>query len=185
MTHWKALAKPDCPYFGEQDLPEPGAVLTVTIRAHKLEEVMSDRGKQKKGVLYFAENIKPLILNVTNGKAIAKLYGKDADKWGGKRISLYLDPTVRFGKEQVGGIRVKAPIERTQTGAVKCAGCGQEIVGVGSSSAAQIASGTKKTYGRCLCWNCASKLRAEQQTSHAATETETETGAKSEQKTEA
>lgn len=30
----------------------------------------------------------------------------DASQWVGKRATLYLDPTIRFGKEVVGGIRV-------------------------------------------------------------------------------
>lgn len=33
-------------------------------------------------------------------------WGDDAKKWQGQRVTLYLDPDVRFGKEAVGGIRL-------------------------------------------------------------------------------
>lgn len=33
-------------------------------------------------------------------------WGKDADQWAGRRMTLYGDPSVKFGGEVVGGIRV-------------------------------------------------------------------------------
>src|SRR5690242_14915165 len=33
-------------------------------------------------------------------------WGDDATQWPGRRVTLYRDPTIRFGKDQVGGIRV-------------------------------------------------------------------------------
>lgn len=33
-------------------------------------------------------------------------WGDDATLWPGRRVTLYRDPTIRFGKDQVGGIRV-------------------------------------------------------------------------------
>lgn len=156
MTNWKALAKPDCPYFGEQDFAALDEVKTVTIASHKIEQVQNESGKSRKGVLRFREAVKPLILNVTNSKTIAKLYGRDADGWIGKRIALYFDPNVRFGRELVGGVRVKAPAPQGENTA-KCANCGQPIQPAGKMTAEQTAKYTTKKYGRPLCTACATK----------------------------
>lgn len=159
MTSWKALAKPDCPYFGEQDFSSPDEVKTVTIASHNIEQVQNESGKSRKGVLRFRENVKPLILNVTNGKSIAKLYGKDADGWIGKQIALYFDPNVRFGRELVGGVRVKAPVVKSAN-APTCTDCYQPIQPAGKMTAEQTAAYTAKKYGRALCASCAQKEAA-------------------------
>lgn len=159
MTNWKALAKPDSPYFGEQDFTSPDEIKTVTIASHQVEQVQNESGKSRKGVLRFREGVKPLILNVTNGKTIAKLYGKDADGWIGKRIALYFDPNVRFGRELVGGVRVKAPAAQGEH-AAKCADCGEPIQPAGKMTAAQTAAYTEKKYGRALCAACATREAA-------------------------
>src|SRR5699024_10237103 len=39
-------------------------------------------------------------------RVLLAAWGDDATEWQGRRVTLYLDPTVRFGKEQVGGIRI-------------------------------------------------------------------------------
>ena len=157
MTNWKTLAKPDCPYFGEQDFTSPDEVKTVTVASHNIEQVQNESGKSRKGVLRFKENVKPLILNVTNSKTIAKLYGKDADGWIGKRIALYFDPNVRFGRELVGGVRVKAPEAQADGAALRCKACGKPIQPAGNMTAEQTASYTAKKYGRALCGACATK----------------------------
>lgn len=160
MTSWKALAKPDCPYFGEQDFTAPDEVKTVTIASHSIEPVQNESGKSRKGVLRFREHVKPLILNVTNSKTIAKLYGKDADGWIGKRIALYFDPNVRFGREMVGGVRVKAAAAEAAANALICTDCHQPIQPVGKMTAEQTAAYTAKKYGRALCASCAQKEAA-------------------------
>jgi hypothetical protein len=35
-----------------------------------------------------------------------KVWGDESDVWIGRRVTLYRDPTVRFGKDAVGGIRL-------------------------------------------------------------------------------
>lgn len=161
---WKALAKPDCPYFGEQDFATQDEQKTVTIAGHSIEQVQNESGKSRKGVLRFRENVKPLILNVTNGKSIAKLYGKDADGWIGKRIVLYFDPNVRFGRETVGGVRIKPPAAQADTEVVRCKACGQPIQPAGKMTAEQTAAYTAKKYGRALCSACATKEAQQHET---------------------
>ena len=60
---------------------------------------------QKKYSVAFEESDKQLILNVTNAKTIANLYGDDTRDWIGKRIKLFAQQ-VDFRGEQVMAIRV-------------------------------------------------------------------------------
>jgi hypothetical protein len=39
-------------------------------------------------------------------RVLANCWGKQASEWVGRRIELYCDPDVMFGKEKVGGIRI-------------------------------------------------------------------------------
>ena len=39
-------------------------------------------------------------------RVLAACWGADASKWGGRRVELYLDPNVTFGKEKPGGTRI-------------------------------------------------------------------------------
>jgi hypothetical protein len=39
-------------------------------------------------------------------RLLVAAWGDDATAWRGRRVRLYRDPTIRFGKDQVGGIRV-------------------------------------------------------------------------------
>lgn len=41
-------------------------------------------------------------------RVLIAAWGTDAAKYVGRRIELYGDPTIRFGKDAVGGIRIKA-----------------------------------------------------------------------------
>jgi hypothetical protein len=81
----------------------------VTIRRIEEETIAQD----DKWVLYFdlRQSTKGLVLNQTNAKTIAKLYGEDSDEWIGKSITLF--PTeVDFKGDQVEAIRIrsKAPV---------------------------------------------------------------------------
>lgn len=39
-------------------------------------------------------------------RILAAAWGPDAEQWAGRRMTLYTDPDVTFGKEKTGGIRV-------------------------------------------------------------------------------
>lgn len=88
-------------------------------REHTVEIVKVEAGaltgengrKTKKPVLSFKGARKKLAINKTNGKIIAKLYGKDCDAWVGKRITIY-PTTTNFGGETVDCIRVKPHVPK-------------------------------------------------------------------------
>ena len=163
--HWKKIVKPDAPYFGEQDFDSIDQIFLVTITELRSEQVRTDRGTEIHGVLHFAEDVKPLILNITNGKKIAELYGKMCENWSGKQIALYFDPNVRFGGQRVGGVRVADP-KKKKPKAEKCSVCGHEIAAFGRMSGQEMAAYTASKYGAPMCAECATKA--------AETKTETE-----------
>lgn len=90
-------------YLKKEDFPSPQVL---TIKNLSLEEV----GKgDTRWVLWFNEKVKGLALNVTKIKLLEAAYGQESDDWLGKKVKLSLDPTVMFGTQQVGGIKLETP----------------------------------------------------------------------------
>lgn len=75
----------------------------LTIAKVEIKEVGQE--KVRKGVIYFAEFDRGLILNKTNSRTIAALYGAETDRWKGKRVWLYRSETT-FQNKSVSCIRV-------------------------------------------------------------------------------
>ena len=95
-------------YLRKEDVTPP---LIATISGLTHENLAKDNeAPEMKYILQFVENLKPMVLNLTNGKLIAIVTGEeDTDNWIGKKITLWNDPTVSFGDKMKGGIRVKLP----------------------------------------------------------------------------
>ncbi|HLE35670.1 MAG TPA: hypothetical protein VI699_00835 [Candidatus Acidoferrales bacterium] len=76
--------------------------MNLTIKG--VEQEMLDDGP--KPVVSFREIEKGLVLNKTNARTIAKLYGVETGAWAGKTITIF--PTqVDYRGEQVAAIRVR------------------------------------------------------------------------------
>jgi len=102
--HWRSMMD-EKEYLFAFDLQ--GREVTVTIEKISGGEVIGDKGKKsKKPVAKFEGKEKKLILNVTNCKTIAQLYGNDTAAWAGKKIMLYAT-TTQNGGETVECIRVR------------------------------------------------------------------------------
>ena len=159
FTHWKKLFNPD--YLGSWAF-EPGEEKVVTIGYVRSEMVVGADGKKEEcTVVHFREkNLKPMILNATNGKAITKLLGTPyLEEWQDKRIVLGVQKVKAFG-DVVDAVRVLAkrpPAPAEADPPMLCADCAKEIKPFGKMSAAQLAKYTKDKYGRCLCSDCAGK----------------------------
>ena len=84
---------------------------TLTIREVRRENVAPpEEDPQFKGVMYFEEEVNPLVLNVTNAGAIFEMSDTyDTDEWSGLTIEVYRDPDVGFSGKRTGGIRVRRP----------------------------------------------------------------------------
>lgn len=105
QTHWKKLHNPD--YLGAWSIT-PNEDLIATIKTVGLEMVTGTDGKKEElTVVHFMEDIKPMILNVTNSKTIAKVHQTPyIEEWAGKQIQLYSTPVKAFG-ETVEALRVR------------------------------------------------------------------------------
>jgi hypothetical protein len=105
-THWKKLINPD--YIGAYAL-QPDEDLVVTIDYVKREQVTGTGGKKEECTVAHLVGQKPLILNVTNSKSIAKLYGSYIEDWAGKQITLYASMTKLAG-DMVECLRIRPSV---------------------------------------------------------------------------
>jgi len=103
-THWKKTMNPN--YLGAYAL-EPNQDMVVEITDVKTESVMNADGRNEECLVAHLKDQKPLIVNKTNAKAIAKVCGSNyIEDWKGKQIALYIANVKAFG-ELVEAIRVR------------------------------------------------------------------------------
>jgi hypothetical protein len=76
------------------------------------QDTMSDG--EVKPILKFT-NSKSMVLNITNGRMLASLYGHDCDKWAGKWVQLVSTYT-DFGGKQTPCIRLRPPPAKPSAG---------------------------------------------------------------------
>lgn len=158
-THWKKLTNPN--YMGDYSIPE-GQDLIARID-HVAQETINDpNGKKKEAVVaHFADGNKPMVLNKTNMKTMTKIFGTAyIEDWRGRSIQIYYDPNIKFGREKVGGLRVRPFIPQQQTASLICADCGKPITGAAGKDAAWISKYTHQKYGKELCASCAEAEKA-------------------------
>lgn len=84
-----------------------------TIKSVKLEDMPGDAGEQK-WVLYFREEQKGLVMNMTTIRVLEQAFGDDTDHWTGNRVMVYVDPSVSFAGRIVGGLRIRTPKKGVQ-----------------------------------------------------------------------
>jgi len=106
-THWKRLMNPD--YIGAYWLPE-GEDATVTID-YVVREIITGTGGKKEEctVAHLKSGVKPFILNATNSKTIAKLYGPYIEDWHGKKITLFAS-TAKLAGDTVECLRIRPKV---------------------------------------------------------------------------
>ena len=154
-------------YLGSWDIEDiPNKELVLTIADIRDEKVTANGRDEVCTVCYFTNSTyKPMILNVTNKKTLAKLYKtKESEKLKGKAVAIGIEKVKAFGDVH-DALRIKKKIpELVQKALPKCEQCGQDIMAASGMTAEQVASYTKEKYGSCLCGKCASeKKKAVQQ----------------------
>ena len=104
-THWKKLRNPD--YIGAYAI-DPGTEPVYTIKLVRNEMVVGADGKKEEcTVMHFHENVKPMILNATNAKTVAKMVGSDyVEEWQGHRVQLFCAQVKAFG-DTVEALRIR------------------------------------------------------------------------------
>ena len=108
-THYRKAF--NSPYLSSADIVEP---TNLTISHVKLEVDKTKKTKDMMNTAYFVEKeirsgekLKPMILNATNSKAIAKITGQSfLEDWEDVLVTVYVDKSVRFGKDTVEGLRI-------------------------------------------------------------------------------
>lgn len=105
-THYKKLINPD--YLGAYSINE-GEDLTVTMDFVQVEEVVGEKAKKDNCSVLHLVGQKPMILNATNSKSIAKLYGPYIEDWHGQKITLFATTTKMAG-EMVECLRVRPKV---------------------------------------------------------------------------
>lgn len=98
-----------------------GEDVTFTIADVELQELeREDNSKERKGLMSFKETPKLLVLNRTNAKCVAAMFGNETDTWRGKRVTFFPAPMKDpFTGEQIAAIRVRgspdisAPVSAT------------------------------------------------------------------------
>lgn len=87
LTHWKKVYNPD--FLGSWDLEKGDIIATIAyVKQEKVHNVNKNK-KEDVPVLYFVEQIKPMICNKINGKRIQKLAkSPHIEKWKGLKIQI-------------------------------------------------------------------------------------------------
>lgn len=142
-------------YLGHWDLPDDDDLIA-TIEGVRMGTVKNQRGSETKQILYFVEDIKPLILNVTNCKSITRALGSSRrEDWRQKKISLFQG---REPKSEDGfAVRIRDVAPRVTEEI--CEECRKPIARHGDYSVNKIVKLTEVKYGRKLCWKCAMKAK--------------------------
>lgn len=146
----------DKPFLGHWDIAE-GEDLIVTIDHMETCEVKSQRGTDHKTTAFFRERgVKPMILNVTNQKAITRALGSARfEDWEGRLIAIYAGREPKAEDGLALRVRDYAPKNPNPV----CEDCGEVITDTvlnGKTYRAKaIAERSRSRYGRVLCMDCA------------------------------
>ena len=82
--------------------------IPVTVKGvKKVNVARDDEDPEYRWTVQFHEFAKPMVLNVTNLKRLAKALGDDTDGWIGNQVVLYVDPDIEYGGNVVGGLRIR------------------------------------------------------------------------------
>lgn len=106
-THWKKAFNSE--YIGAADLQDYKDIV-LTIKEVRLEQTRGTKEKEMKNVAYFVENMKPMILNATNCKAVRKLSGGSnfINDWKNIRVTLYVEQGVKAFGEVTDALRIRS-----------------------------------------------------------------------------
>ena len=114
-THYRKVF--DSPYLSSMDVVDP---ITLTIARVTQEADKTKKTKDTFNTAYFAEKfirpgekLKPMILNATNSKALAKITGTPfIEDWSNTRVTVYVERGIKFGRDTVDGLRVMQAAQR-------------------------------------------------------------------------
>ena len=110
-THWKNLHPSKMMLLGSQNLNE-GEELIAKIKTITVQGIKNQQGQDESVPVAEFYNAPPMVLNITNCRAIACLYGELYDRWAEKSIQIYATKVKAFGSEVL-ALRVREAIPET------------------------------------------------------------------------
>ena len=140
------------PFLGHWDVPDDGDLI-LTIDELYEDEVKNEHGSEMKPIIYFKEDVKPMVLNKTNRDMITKLHGRRTKRntWNGKKIALFAAQESR--SKDGYALRIRDFIPKTDE--YICVDCGLPITDHGDAKAKVIANRALSRFGEYLCYDCA------------------------------
>ena len=105
-THMKISDMIPSKYLKQSDVTDETLVTVKGLK--KVNVARDDEEPDYRWTVQFHEFEKPMVLNTTNLKRMAKALGDDTDDWIGNSVTVYVDPDIEFGGNIVGGLRIKA-----------------------------------------------------------------------------
>ncbi|HZK41422.1 MAG TPA: hypothetical protein VFD14_00480 [Clostridia bacterium] len=157
-THWREIKQTE--YLGGHDLSDGKGgfkEIAVTIKRamkKKVQDIQGDSTDEL--VLEFADGTKPMIMNVTNSRVLAKLL-KTAyiEDWAGKEIVIGTEKVKAFG-EVFDALRIRPYLPKKQAPTVNCVECGKPITPYKGAPAETIIAKSTEELGAPTyipCWN--------------------------------
>lgn len=108
MTDYRSMYEKH--FIGSWDLPDDRDAV-VTILRCEAGKVSNGTKTDKKPLLYVEGRngplAKPIVLNATNGKTIAAMFGPKVEAWVGRRIAMYKTQVQGVGGGMVEAIRIR------------------------------------------------------------------------------
>lgn len=108
-TNWRKHDKTD--FLGAVDVDELGVKeITLTIEKVEWKDVKVRGSKDHKRIATFKEpGFKPMIINVTNGKAIKKVVNSQyLEDWVNLEVVIYIKEGVKFGSDITEALRIRS-----------------------------------------------------------------------------
>lgn len=100
MTSMAAVIEPKSDQLNSDDLVAGTKTITIT------NVDIRPGTEQPVTISYQGDNGRPYKSCKSMNRVMVQAWGPDASKYIGRSMTLYRDPTVRFGKDEVGGIRI-------------------------------------------------------------------------------
>lgn len=104
-THWKNLFANKTMLMGSHNLNE-GEEIVCQIQSVGVQEIRDKKGKKEQVPVCNFYNAPPMVLNITNTRMIASLYGDNYDLWVNQHIQVFATKVKAFGQEQM-ALRVR------------------------------------------------------------------------------
>ncbi len=100
-THFKKMQNPN--YLGSWDLYDSKGNmndLVLTIKEVKKQQVFDGKGGSEDcPIMYFVENVKPMVMNATNLKTVSKITGTPfIEEWNGVKVQVTVKKVKAFGE---------------------------------------------------------------------------------------